>query len=82
MSGNIAKNISKNLRGKYSHNLLDYAKQSATEVLKTTSKRAIQKSAEETGGLIGNKIADKIAKGRDIEIYDDIEIHRKIYISP
>ena len=27
---------------------------------KTASKRAIQKTAEATGGLIGNKIADKI----------------------
>ena len=28
--------------------------------IKTTSKRAIQKTAEATGDLIGNKIADKI----------------------
>ena len=28
--------------------------------LKTTSKRAIQKTAEATGDLVGNKIADKI----------------------
>ena len=28
--------------------------------MKTTSKRAIQKTAEATGDLIGNKIADKI----------------------
>ena len=28
--------------------------------MKTASKRAIQKTAEATGGLIGNKIADKI----------------------
>ena len=35
-------------------------KQSATDALKTTSKRAIQKTAEATGDLIGNKIVDKI----------------------
>ena len=28
--------------------------------IKTYSNRAIQKTAEETGGLIGNKIADKV----------------------
>ena len=54
---NIGKNISKNLRGKYSQNILDHAKQSATDELKTTPKRVIQKTAEVTGGLIGNKIA-------------------------
>ena len=38
---NIGKNISKNLSGKYSQKLLDYAKKSATDVLKTSSKRVI-----------------------------------------
>ena len=36
------------------------AKKSATDAIKTASKRAIQKTAEATGDLIGNKIADKI----------------------
>ena len=31
-----------------------------TDAIKTTSKRVIQKTAEATGDLIGNKIADKI----------------------
>ena len=31
MSTNIGKNVCKNLAGKYSQNLLDYAKQSATD---------------------------------------------------
>ena len=31
-------------------------KQSATDTFKTTSKSVIQKTAEETGDLIGNKI--------------------------
>ena len=39
---------------------LDHAKQFATDVLKSNSKRAIQKIAEATADLIGNKIADKI----------------------
>ena len=37
-------------------------KKSATDVLKTTPKRTIQKAAEATSDLIGNKIADKIAR--------------------
>ena len=60
MGKNIGKNISKNLSGKYSQKLLTHAKKSATDVLKTTSKRVIQKTAKATGDLISNKIADKI----------------------
>ena len=36
MGKNIGKNINKNLSGKYSQKLLDHAKQSATDALKTT----------------------------------------------
>ena len=62
MIKNIAKSKSKYLSGKYSQKFLDHAKQSATDALKTTSKREIQKTAEATGDLIGNKITDKIRK--------------------
>ena len=58
----IGKNISKNLSSKYSQKLLDHAKQSATDAFETTSKRVIQKEAEATGDLIGNKIANRITK--------------------
>ena len=67
MCKTIGKNISKNLRGKYSPGILalrkkvlDHAKESATDAFKATSKRAIQKAAEATVDLIGNKIANKI----------------------
>ena len=53
---NIGKDISKNLSGKYGQNLPDHAKQSATDSIKTVSKREIQKTAEATGDLIENKI--------------------------
>ena len=58
----IGKNISKSLNSKFTETLLDHTKQSATDALKTVSKRAIQKAATATGDLIGNKIADKITK--------------------
>ena len=45
---------------KYNHKLLDSAKKSITDAINIASKRAIQKTAEATGDLIGNKIADKI----------------------
>ena len=52
--------MGKSLTNKYSQKLLDSAKKSTTDAIKTASKRAIQKTAEATGGLIGNKIPDKI----------------------
>ena len=56
----FAKNMGKSLSSKYGQKLLDSAKKSTTDAIKTASKRAIQKTAEATGDLIGNKIADKI----------------------
>ena len=56
----FAKNMGKILSNKYSQKHLDSAKKSTTDAIKTTSKRAIQKAAETTADLIGNKIADKI----------------------
>ena len=52
--------MGKNLSNKYSQKFLDSAKKSTIDVIKTASKRAIQKTAEATGELIGNKIAAKI----------------------
>ena len=59
---NIVKYINKNLSGEYSQKLLDHAKESATDALETSSKRVFQKTAETTGYLTGNKIADRITK--------------------
>ena len=39
--------------------LVDTPKKSATDPIKTASKKAIEKNAEATGDLVGNKIADK-----------------------
>ena len=58
----IVKNISKSLSGKYNQKHLDHVKQSATDAYKTASERSIQKTAEATGDLIDNKIADRITK--------------------
>ena len=85
----FAKNIGKNLSNKYGQKLLDSAKKSTTDAIKTASKRAIQKTAEATGDLIGNKIADKItsiSKKSNKELPNDenmeITTHKKRYISP
>ena len=48
----IGKNISKNVTNKHILKLLDHAKKSATDALKTSSERVIQKTAEATGDLL------------------------------
>ena len=58
----IGKSISKNLSSIYSQKRLDHAKQSASDAFKTASKRPMQKTAETTRDLIGNKITDKIRR--------------------
>ena len=54
--------VAKDLNNKYGQKLADSAKKSATDSFKIASKRAIQKTAEATGDLVGNKIADKLLK--------------------
>ena len=87
----IGKNISKNLSGKCSQKRLDHAKQSATDALETSSKRVLQKTAEATGYLIGNKIVDRITKviknsqqnnSERVTNENDKEIPKVLYISP
>ena len=86
----FAKNMSKSSSSKYSQKLLDIAKKSTTDGIKTASKRAIQKTAEATGDLIGNKIADKITiiskkpSNNNNNNDDDVELttHKKRYTSP
>ena len=46
--------MGKSLSNKYDQKLLDRAKTSTTDAIKTASKRAIEKTAEATGDLIGN----------------------------
>ena len=45
---------------KYGKKLMDTATKNGIDAAKTASKRVVQKTAEASGDLIGNKIADKI----------------------
>ena len=45
---------------KYGKKVIYTTKKQGSEFVKTAGKRIVQKSAEPTGDLIGNKIADKI----------------------
>ena len=48
------------LRDKYGKKLMNTATKTGIDAAKTASKQVVQKIAEATGDLIGNKIADKI----------------------
>ena len=79
--------MGKYLSNKYSQAPLDSAKKSTTDAIKTTSKRVIQKKAEATGDLIGNKIADKNTKKSPKELHsktdeNELEIPKQRYTSP
>ena len=83
-----AAKAAKNMSNKYSQKLVDTAKKSAADAIKTASKRAIKKTAEATGDLVGNKIADKITnaskKSHNKEIQSNEfnnEIPKERYIS-
>ena len=87
----FAKNMGKSLSNKYGQKLLDSAKKSTTDAIKTASKRTIQKTAEATGELIGNKIADKITSvskkkpnNNNNNNNEDVELttHKERYVSP
>ena len=92
----FAKNMGKNLSSKYGQKLLDSAKKSTTDAIKTASKRAIQKTAEATYDLIGNKIAEEITNiskkssrfcstdlhSQNNEANDESETPKERYISP
>ena len=64
MNKSIDKKISKILSAKYSPCILavrqnlDYVKQSATDLIKTSSNRVIQETADAIGDLICNKTAN------------------------
>ena len=87
--GTHATKVAKNMSNKYSQKLVDPAKKSTRDAIKTASKRAIQKTAEATGDLVGNNIADKITSTSKKSCNEEIqsnevnnEISKERYISP
>ena len=91
--GTYAIKVAKNMSKKYGQNPDNTAKKSTTDAKKTTSKRAIEKTAEATRDFVGNKITDKITstskkslkKPRDEESSStgfNKEIPKERYISP
>ena len=83
-----ATKVAKNLNNKYGQKLADSAKKSATGALKIAGKKKIQKTAEASGDLVGNFIADQftsISKKPASESHSNAvsnKITKERYISP
>ena len=62
--------------------LMDTATKTGIDAAKTASKRVVQNTAEATGDLIGNKIADKITSAGKSKKDDKTKKVEEIYIPP
>ena len=75
-----------NLWKKYSKKILDNSLSAAKNLAKITGKKVLTTSAEATGHLIGNKIADRITKStrNKAQKEDDriMEETQEIFIPP
>ena len=67
---------------KYGKKLMDTATKTGIDVAKTASKRVFQKTAEATGDLIRNKIADKITSLGKTKSKEKEKEEQEIYIPP
>ena len=61
---------------------MDIATKMVIDAAKSTSKRVVQKNAEATGYLIGNKIADEITSIGKPKEKEKIKEIAEIYIPP
>ena len=67
---------------KYRKKIIDTATKTGIDAAKTASKRVVQKTAEATGDLFGNKIADKITSVGKTKEKEKINKSEEIYILP
>ena len=80
VKGYVFLSFAKRVGSKYGKKLMETATKTGIDAAKTTSKRIVQKTAQATGDLIGNKIAYKITSvGKPKEETKEIE---EIYIPP
>ena len=69
-------------RDKYGKKLMDTATKTGMDATKTASKQVIQKTAEATEDLIGNKIADKITSLGKTKSKEKEDKRQEIYKPP
>ena len=78
----FAENMGKHLSNKYGTKTLDSTKTSTVNAIKIASEWAMKKSAEATGDLTGNRIADKITSKAKKSNQQEVDTPKEIYISP
>ena len=66
----------------YGKKLMDTVTKTGMDAAKTSWKREVQKTAEATGDLIGNKIADKITSIGKTKEKEKTNKAEEIYIPP
>ena len=74
--------FARKLGDKYGKKLLDTATKTGIDAAKTASKRVVQKTAEVTRDLNGNKIADEITSIGKTKEKEKINQSEEIYIPP
>ena len=74
--------FARRLGDKYGKKLMDTATKTGIDTAKTASKRVVQKTAETTGDLIGNKIADQITSLGKTKNEEKENESQEIYIPP
>ena len=80
VTGYVFLSFAKTFGDKYGKKLMDTETKTGIDAANTASKRVVQKTAEATGDLNGNKIADKITSiGKSKEKPKETE---EIYIPP
>ena len=67
---------------KYSEKLMNIATKTWIDAAKTASKRAVQKTAETTGDLIGNTLPDRITSVGKTKSKEKEDERQEIYIPP
>ena len=74
--------LAKKFNNKYGKTLIDTATKTGIDAAKTASKKVVQKTAEATGDLIRNKIAEITSIGKSNEKEKPKEKPEEIYIPP
>ena len=79
-----AVDVGKSMKKKYGKKILDNSLRAGKDFAKIAGKKVLTKSAEATGDLIGNKIADRITKSNKAQKEDDriMEETQEIIIPP
>ena len=74
--------VSRKFCDKYGKKLMDTATKTGIDAAKTASKRVVQKTAEATENLFGNKIADKFTSLGKTKSKEKEDERQEIYIPP